>query len=217
MKPKEQLFFQLVTEGYFSFDAEENVWVEKPRNTVKSFTRHQKNPRLINNYYYFVFIYHGKRYFVAHHRVVYIHCHGDIADGMQINHIDGNGRNNHPSNLEAVTPSENALHAFNIIKTKKTYGENNPFAKLTEWDILRMYWERWGMKLSYKKIAERHGISRSHSWRICMLQIWKQVWRADGKVAGEVNLLPEGDMMDILPQWGFGDRYKIKKGEVCDG
>ncbi len=216
MKPKEQLFFKLVEEGYYSIDAEGIVWIEKPRNKVKYFTRIQKKPRLCNDYPYFVFTYHGKRHFVAHHRVAYIHHHGDIPDGLQINHIDGNCRNFHISNLEAVTPSENALHAFNVIRTKRTYGENNPFAKLTQWHIYQIYWKRWGMKLSYKKIAERHGISRSHAYRICMLGSWKHVWRRDGKVAGEVTLLPEGDKLAILPQWGFGSYYKFKPGEVCD-
>lgn len=31
---------------------------------------------------------------------------------MEVNHIDGNGRNNHVSNLEWVSHSENVLHAY---------------------------------------------------------------------------------------------------------
>ncbi|MHB9028780.1 MAG: HNH endonuclease signature motif containing protein [Candidatus Latescibacterota bacterium] len=216
MKPKEQLFFQLVAEGYYSFDAEGNVWVEKPRNQVKSFTRYQKSARLCNNYCYFVFAYHGKRHFVAHHRLVYIHHHGDIPDGMQINHIDGDYWNNHISNLEAVTPSENALHAFNVIKTKKSYGVNNPHAKLTEEDIRTIYREHRGMNLSYKKIAEKYGISKSHAWRICTLGSWKHVWRVDGKIAGEIGREPDIEQMEEMPEWGFWDRSEIKPGEVCD-
>ena len=50
------------------------------------------------------------------HRFVYECYHGNIPDGMQINHIDSNRQNNCIHNLEVVTQSENLQHAYESIK-----------------------------------------------------------------------------------------------------
>ncbi len=42
------------------------------------------------------------------HRVIYTMFHGPIPEGLQIDHIDGNKLNNHPENLRAVQPRQNA-------------------------------------------------------------------------------------------------------------
>lgn len=46
------------------------------------------------------------------HRLVYQTFIGDIPKGYEINHIDHNKSNNHISNLEIVTHSENLHKAF---------------------------------------------------------------------------------------------------------
>lgn len=51
---------------------------------------------------------------VKAHHVVWLNTYGVIPDGLYINHIDGNKLNNHISNLELVTPSENTKHAISI-------------------------------------------------------------------------------------------------------
>lgn len=49
---------------------------------------------------------------VMAHRLVWETLRGPIPDGMQINHKDLNKANNHPNNLEVVTPAENIRHSY---------------------------------------------------------------------------------------------------------
>ena len=57
-----------------------------------------------------------KHYYV--HRFVYECIKGDIPSGMEINHIDSNRQNNCIKNLELMTRSENAKHAYEAKKYK---------------------------------------------------------------------------------------------------
>jgi uncharacterized protein YkuJ len=56
----------------------------------------------------------GKMYAV--HRVVWVMFNGDIPDGLHIDHIDGNPKNNSIQNLRLVTHSQNCMNR----KPKKT-------------------------------------------------------------------------------------------------
>ena len=53
----------------------------------------------------------------------------------QVNHCDGMKWNNHVSNLEWVTPSENQHHAYKIGLRKEPQGENRYNAKLTSDEV----------------------------------------------------------------------------------
>ena len=48
------------------------------------------------------------------HRIVATSFLGPLPDGKEVNHRDGDKRNNRPPNLEYVTRSENNAHAYRI-------------------------------------------------------------------------------------------------------
>lgn len=73
------------------------------------------------------------------HRIVYETFVGDIPKDMQINHLDGNKSNNHLSNLEVCTASENIKHAIETGLKIPLRGSQVKGSKVKEDDILAMY------------------------------------------------------------------------------
>lgn len=109
---------------------------------------------------------------VMAHRLIWIWLNGPIADGLQINHIDGNKQNNNPVNLELATPLENTRHARTVLR--KNTSEFLPWAKATIWhgkprvteaqkaEIIRL--RASGMTLT--RIADAMSLSTTHVHRI---------------------------------------------------
>lgn len=57
----------------------------------------------------------GKIKHTPAHRLVWEAANGPIAPGLEINHVDGDKRNNQLANLEAVSASRNSLHAVKVL------------------------------------------------------------------------------------------------------
>ena len=66
------------------------------------------------------------------HRIVAKHFLDKVEGKNIINHIDGNPENNHYSNLEWCTHSENELHSYNDL------GKINKVRKLTEIEVFEI-------------------------------------------------------------------------------
>lgn len=114
------------------------------------------------------------------HRIAYLHREVIKAfkgrpDGcLDINHLDGNKRNNHIENLEWVTRSENMLHAYRLGLMADKNGEQNGRAKVTSdqvQEIRRMLKE--GAR--QKDIGAKFGLHQSHISRIARNESWGEV------------------------------------------
>lgn len=92
-------------------------------------------------------------------------------DKPEINHIDGNKINNHVSNLEWVTSSENQKHAFRIGLQKS--GLDNATCKVTKEDIYEIRRKLAEGVKSQEVIAIEHSISRGLVSRIKLGLSWK--------------------------------------------
>ena len=71
------------------------------------------------------------------HRLVLEAFRGTCPKGCETNHKDGNKTNNHISNLEWTTPSENQKHAYRtgLSVPRDLRGENSPSSKLKEGEV----------------------------------------------------------------------------------
>lgn len=97
------------------------------------------------------------------------------ADKPQVNHIDGNTKNNSVSNLEWVTNSENQKHA--VKRIGRCYvGNNSPARKLTETQVLEIRSiKRVKKQPSYKEIGKRYGVSYGAIAAIRQGNNWKHL------------------------------------------
>lgn len=91
----------------------------------------------------------------------------------QVNHKDGNGLNNHFSNLEWCTGQENTLHGRRVLK--KCIGSKHGLAKLNDDDILEILHLRNSENLTLTEIGDMFGVSHAAIWNICNNKTWKHV------------------------------------------
>lgn len=100
-----------------------------------------------------------KSYF--RHRLVMI-CFNFIENykNFQVNHIDGNKLNNNLSNLEWCTNQENRIHAVKIGLAAHLVGENNPYSKLLEKQVIDIIQDLLN-HTPYSQIMKKYNISKS--------------------------------------------------------
>ena len=93
-------------------------------------------------------------------------------DEKEVNHIDGNKRNNQLSNLEWCTSSENQQHAYKHGLEKSRKGERSNFHKLTEEDINKIF-ELRKQGLTQQQIGNIIGCTRSNISYILSKKTWQ--------------------------------------------
>ena len=90
----------------------------------------------------------------------------------QVNHKDGNKKNNHYTNIEWCTPSENTQHAFDTGLATPTRGETNGQAKLTDEIVIGIRKVHNTGKYMQREIAEMYGIKDAQVSRIVNNKRW---------------------------------------------
>ena len=102
---------------------------------------------------------HQKCIVIAVHHLVWMYHYGDIPEGMCINHIDGNKKNNEISNLELVTPRGNTAHA---IRTKLWQPRtlNIKYSK----ELVAKAKKMRDQGMAYNEIAKQLGTSPALPW-----------------------------------------------------
>lgn len=91
---------------------------------------------------------------------------------LEVNHIDGNKKNNNLSNLEWVTCSENQKHAFQLGLQKPRRGEKSNLSKLTKENIEEIFELRKQGK-TQKEIADIVKCTPSNISCILKGKTWK--------------------------------------------
>lgn len=123
----------------------------------------------------------GSKYRDSVHRLVAeVYCDG-YNPMYDVNHIDGNKLNNHYSNLEWVTRSQNCQHSYDNGLSKKrightdTIGTKNAMAKLNEQivcDIRRLYESK---NFTYQQLADMFYVNQTTIYYIIQRKTWKHV------------------------------------------
>lgn len=92
-----------------------------------------------------------------------------------VNHKDGNKQNNHVSNLEWTTHSDNQLHAYKTGLRKKYIGERSGRAVLTDEIVSKIRREYSRGSNGFFKLGQKYGVSKSNIEFIVKHKTWTHV------------------------------------------
>lgn len=109
------------------------------------------------------------------HRLVWQSFNGPIPAGLVINHKNGVKHDNRIENLEAVTPSQNTKHAYDVLgRVHPQRGSKNKRAILNEEKVAHIR-RRIAAGESKEKLAREYGVTRMVIWHIHWRRSWAHV------------------------------------------
>lgn len=114
----------------------------------------------------------GQKMFTIHYLVARAFI-GERPKGYHINHIDGVKINNHYSNLQYITPSENTQHAYNTGLAKS--GEKSVLSKLTEKDVIKIRELYATGEFIFSELGKKYNVDTSTVRSIVKKESWKHI------------------------------------------
>lgn len=159
----ERVVIRGVETGLLRIDDEGRVWriaYQGKAEQIKPIAPKRAETPTPSGYLKVHYTHNGKIIYAQAHRLVWQYYYGNIADGMQINHKDGNKINNHPANLEVVTPRGNVAHAI-ATGLVRVNGADNGNARLSDADVVEIR-RLYAAGQSQATIAAQFGIRQNY-------------------------------------------------------
>ena len=135
-------------------------------------------PEIMRKGYLRVKLHDGKRWKkVLIHRLVLVCFIGECPEKYEANHKDGNKANNCIDNLEWITSSENAYHAYKLglRVAPSRMGEDIGNAKLTEGNVKSIRFIYKNFKTTHEKLSNFFEVDRKHIGNVINRKCWKHI------------------------------------------
>jgi len=162
IKRNEDLVYTMVQNGCLEIDSEGRVWRigQIVHGKVVRIERRRAEFEEDESPYLKIRVQiDGRKIKCMAHRLVYRHFFGPIPYGAEVNHKEGNHKDNRPSMLETLSHSDNISHAYKELGRLCRKGTNNGQAKICD-DVVRDVRERL-KTANPSQVARDVGLSRS--------------------------------------------------------
>ena len=176
----EEFVYQAVLNGELEIMPDGTIWRTKMRQWSRwkqklvliPIARRRAEHATSKGYFLVHLMIDGKRRGTGAHRLVFRHFNGKLPLDLEVNHKDGNKKNNRPDNLELVTRSEQQIHAVRVLKVGWAANQNGPEhrrAKLSTEQVEEIRRRRTGGE-THSAIALDLGVSKQ---TVCKIALWK--------------------------------------------
>jgi plasmid maintenance system antidote protein VapI len=165
----------------------------------------------------------GKQKKVAVHRATLAAWVGEIPEGMQINHLNGNKADNNIGNLEVTTAAENSRHAVRTGLRHPRQGEAvTHLVKLTR-DQVGIIFDARVMGYKHREIAQMVGTTRANVGAILRGKSWRHLERDIAPQRYSPKQLTDDQVRGVIAKVSGGELQKhvaeelgISRSVVCN-